>query len=260
MPVIPGTGPLQVIHLDDVVGAIVHFLNPSAPSRVALDLVGPRRFAFDDLVRLFRRWMRWRKAWPVRLAPAVAGLGYKLGDAASLLGWRPPIRTTARVEVRRGAIGDIEPLRRAGFEPHDVEAALFAEPASVQERWFAKLYVIKPLLFLIFALFWIGTGLISLGPGWPIGIALMQAGGVAPPWDALVVIAGALADIAIGLAIACRRTSRYGLWAALAISVAYAIIGTALVPRLWADPLGPMLKIWPIMVLNLVALAILEDR
>jgi hypothetical protein len=33
-----------------------------------------------------------------------------------------------------------------------------------------------------------------------------------------------------------------------------------LVPRLWADPLGPMLKILPIVVLNLVALAILDDR
>jgi hypothetical protein len=32
------------------------------------------------------------------------------------------------------------------------------------------------------------------------------------------------------------------------------------VPRLWADPLGPMLKIWPIIVMHFTALAILEDR
>jgi hypothetical protein len=38
------------------------------------------------------------------------------------------------------------------------------------------------------------------------------------------------------------------------------IVGTALVPRLWSDPLGPMLKIWPVLVLNMVALAILDDR
>jgi hypothetical protein len=29
---------------------------------------------------------------------------------------------------------------------------------------------------------------------------------------------------------------------------------------LWLEPLGPMLKILPIIVLNVVALAILEDR
>jgi DoxX-like family len=74
------------------------------------------------------------------------------------------------------------------------------------------------------------------------------------------VVAGALADIAIGIGIAWRQTARYALYAALAISLFYAAAGTILVPRLWADPLGPMLKIWPIMVLNVVALAILEDR
>jgi hypothetical protein len=38
------------------------------------------------------------------------------------------------------------------------------------------------------------------------------------------------------------------------------VLGSILVPRLWIDPLGPMLKIWPVLALNLVALAILEDR
>ncbi|WP_345956479.1 DoxX-like family protein [Bradyrhizobium sp. 169] len=61
-------------------------------------------------------------------------------------------------------------------------------------------------------------------------------------------------------AILFRPLSRYGLWAALIISLTYFVIGTALVPRLWADPLGPMLKIWPVLMLNLVAMAIREDR
>jgi len=88
----------------------------------------------------------------------------------------------------------------------------------------------------------------------------ISEGGVGERMGALAVISGALSDIVIGVAIAYRPTSRYGLYAALTISVAYAIIGTILVPRLWSDPLGPMLKIWPIMVLHLVALGILEDR
>ena len=134
------------------------------------------------------------------------------------------------------------------------------EPASVQERWFATLYVLKPLVFGVFALFWIATGLISLGPGWDIGTPLVREGGLDETTAALAVVAGALADILIGLAILYRPTSRYGLYAGLAISVTYAIVGTILVPRLWSDPLGPMLKIWPIMVFNLLALAILEDR
>jgi hypothetical protein len=64
----------------------------------------------------------------------------------------------------------------------------------------------------------------------------------------------------IGIMIAGRSTARLGLYAAFGISIAYAIIGTILVPWMWYDPLGPMLKIGPIIVFNLVALAILEDR
>ena len=40
----------------------------------------------------------------------------------------------------------------------------------------------------------------------------------------------------------------------------YLIGATVTLPLLWADPLGSLVKIAPILVLNLVALAVLEDR
>jgi hypothetical protein len=135
-----------------------------------------------------------------------------------------------------------------------------AEPASVQERWFAPMYFLKAVTYIVLSLYWLLTAFVSLGPGWDYGIGLMREGGVEGTMAALTVIAGALADLAIGMAIAYRPTSRLGVYAAIGISFTYAIIGTILVPRLWADPLGPMLKIWPIIVLHFVALAISEDR
>jgi len=261
MPVLPGTGPLQLVHLDDVVDAIVCCLRPDAPSRLVLDVVGPRRWSFAEAVRLMRRWLGWRPARTIRVPAWTAMLLYRLGDAVSWLGWRPPVRSTARDEILHGATGDPAAWRDAtGRAPRDIADALAREPASVQERWFAPLYLLKPLIFGVFGLFWLATGLISLGPGWTSGIDLLREGNVGEPIAPLVLVAGALADIAIGLAILYRPSSRYGLGAALGISLAYAIIGTILVPRLWVEPLGPMLKIWPIMLLNLVALAILEDR
>jgi hypothetical protein len=76
----------------------------------------------------------------------------------------------------------------------------------------------------------------------------------------LAVIAGATSDLIIGVAIAFRRTSKIALVAALVLSFIYLILGTILVPRLWLDPLGPMLKIWSVMVLNVASLAIVDDR
>jgi hypothetical protein len=190
----------------------------------------------------------------------LAGAMYRLGDFAGWLGWRPPIRTTAEREMVRGAVGDPSEWQRlTGIVPRALGEALALQPPSVQERWFAQLYFLKPLVFVVLALFWIATGLVSLGPGYTIGLSLMEEGGAASIGRETV-IAGALADLVIGLAIAFRRTARAGLFGAIAITIVYVFLGTYLVPRLWADPLGPMLKIWPILVLHLVALAILDDR
>jgi uncharacterized protein YbjT (DUF2867 family) len=260
LPVMPDTAPLQPVQLDQVVDTVLFFLQPGAPSRAALELAGPERLSFTEVVASFRRWLGWRKAWTFGMPGWAAALLYRLGDFAGWLGWRPPVRSTARHEMVRGATGDPGAWTKVtGIVPRSLSSVLARRPASVQERWFAGLYIVKPILFTVFPLFWIGTGILSLGPGWTIGIGLMEEGG-AGPLSAPSVIAGALADILIGIAIAVRRTSRLGLYAALAISAFYIVAGTLLVPRLWIDPLGPMMKIWPILVLNLTALAILEER
>jgi hypothetical protein len=224
-----------------------------------IELAGPEKFTFDEIVALMRAWMRWPAARTLRMPAPLATLVYWLGDAVALLGWRPPVRSTAQREMRRGAIADAAAVQMP-ITPTNLRNALTREPASVQERWFARMYFVKPLMLAIIVLFWLSTAFVSLGPGWDYGVGLMAEGGVEGTPATLTVIAGALADLCIGLAIAYRPTNRIGLYAAIAISFAYAIIGTILVPRLWADPLGPMLKIWPIIVLHLAALAIREDR
>ena len=260
-PVMADTGPLQLVWLDDVVQTIVFFLHPDAPSHQVVDLVGPRTWSLPDFVRLLRRWMRWPEAKTFTVPSWLSILMYKLGDALSGLGWRSPVRTTARREIAYGAVGDPRGWSHlTGIQPTDIELVLTREPASIQERWFARLYFLKPLVFGVFSLFWLVTGLISFGPGWDMGMSLLREGGVGEPLASLSIMAGASADILIGLSILYRPTSRYGLYAALLISITYAIIGSILVPTLWREPLGSMLKIWPIMVLNLVALAIREDR
>jgi uncharacterized protein YbjT (DUF2867 family) len=261
LPVMPRTGALQIVQLDDVVATIGFFVRADAPARLALDIAGPERLSFTDVVLAYRRWLGWAPPRLVGVPPRLAALSFKAGDAAGWLGWRPPVRTTAMREVERGASGDTNAWRRlTGIEPRPLAEALAAEPPSVQERWFAALYLLKPLAFAVFSAFWIGTGIISLTAGWDIGKSLMFEGGVEDPLASAVVVAGALADLAIGVGIAWRRTTRIALLGALALSIVYAILGTILVPRLWADPLGPMLKIWPIMAFNLMLLAILRDR
>ncbi len=260
LPVMPATGPLQVVQLDEVVETVMFFLRPDATARIALEIAGPDRLSFAEVVSHYRRWRGDEPARIVTLPEWGARLIYVLGDFAGLLGWRPPVRSTARREIMRGAVGDPEPWSRiTELEPRSLSAALNAEPISVQERWFGPLYLLKPFVFAIFAGFWILTGFLSVGPSYQLGVALMLEGG-AGSLSSPSVIAGGLADLLIGIGIAIRRFTRPALFAALAISLFYVVAGTIILPRLWLEPLGPLAKIWPILMLNLTALAILKDR
>lgn len=260
LPRIPDSGPMDIVQLDDVVETVVRMLAPGAPSRVAFDLAGPDRLDFTEVVGAYRRWLGWPPARQVRPPSLMLAIGWRIGDLLGRLGWRPPIRSTARLEIARGAIGDgSEWTRLTGIRPQSLSEALASDPASVQERWFARLYLLKPLAIGVFALFWLTTGLVSLGPGWDHAVEVMELTAAAPVAE-LSVVAGAAVDIVVALLIAFRRTARLGLIAALGVSILYMVAGTILLPALWADPLGPMIKVWPILALNLLCLAILDER
>ena len=82
----------------------------------------------------------------------------------------------------------------------------------------------------------------------------------AAPWAWELVVFGALFDVLMGGLLLHRRTIRAALIVAFLGTIGYLLAGTILMPGLWLDPLGRLLKIVPIMVLNLVCLAILDER
>ncbi len=207
----PGTAKLQVVRLEDVVETAVFFLRPSAPTRIAVELAGPEALTMDDVARSYRRWLGWKPARRVELPGWLAALLYRLGDFVAGLGWRPPLRSTAAREMKRGAVGDPGPWKQAtGIAPQSLRNALAAEPASVQEKWFAGLYILKPMMFVMLAAFWLATAIISDTVGYEPGVELLVVAGVGALSGPLVV-AGAFADLVIGLLIAWRRTTWWGL-------------------------------------------------
>jgi hypothetical protein len=213
-----------------------------------------------QVIAQYRSWYDWPSARSFALPHLLAKVIYWLGDIAGSLGWRPPVRTNAALEIARGAVGDPERwMALTGIRPRALAEALAAEPATIQEKWFSRLYLLKAVIFVVLAIFWIGTGLISLTVGYPSGVDLMRSTG-ADLLSGPSVVAGALADIAAGLCIAWRPLARHGLYGAMALSLFYAVAGSILRHDLWIDPLGPLLKIIPIFVLHLVALAILNER
>jgi hypothetical protein len=184
-----------------------------------------------------------------------------VADALGWLGWRSPVRTTAVRQLAAGMHADPAPWMAAtGIEPKTLDDILAAQPASVQDRWHARLYFVKPLAIGGLAAYWIVTGLLALGPGWNEGLALLSP--LALPWApaAFILIAGALLDIALGAALLVRSLTRPVLLIMLVVCIPYLAAATAIDPALWLDPLGRLMKTFVVMLATVFTLAVLDER
>ncbi|MEJ1967354.1 MAG: SDR family oxidoreductase [Rhizomicrobium sp.] len=187
-------------------------------------------------------------------------LGARLGDFASVPGWAPPIRSTALREMRRGVEGDPAGwIAATGIRPASLSEILQALPVTIQETWFARLYLAKALIVVTLVMFWDVSAVIALS-AFGAAAAILTAHGFAL-WQAnAVTLVSSLADMSVGIAIAFRRTARRGLMAGIGLSLFYMASAAVITPELWLEPLGALVKTGPAIVLMLAALAILEDR
>jgi uncharacterized protein YbjT (DUF2867 family) len=250
----------QVISVHDVTEAISHALAPPSPARISVDLVHEAPTRLAEIVTALRGWLGFPPAKVIAIPPCLAGLAAKAGDALAFLGWRPPIRSTTLAQLSMGVTGDGTACERAfGFRPASLSQMLAQWPSSVQERWFARLYFVKPLALVVLALFWLLSGLIGLATV-PAAAAVLERAGWPVSLATGAVVAGSLVDIALGALAAFRRFAPSALTGMVVVSVLYLLGGTLARPDLWADPLGPLLKVVPGMVLALAALAVMDER
>ena len=78
---------------------------------------------------------------------------------------------------------------------------------------------------------------------------LAEAGIASPPWLVqLLIVGGAAADLAVGLAL-WWRPGRASYLAAFGLLLLMTAVATVLQPTLWLHPLGPLLKNLPIAAL-----------
>jgi uncharacterized protein YbjT (DUF2867 family) len=261
VPLIAEKSRLQVVASEDVARTVALCLAPGAPRAVSWDLAHPQVLTLAEIVGAIRQWMGLRPARIVRAPALLARMVTGAADALGWLGWRSPARTTALAQLGAGVVGEpaawIAATNRAPMSLADI---LAARPASVQDRWFARLYALKPIAVAGLAIFWLASGLVGLGPGRPAAIALLSQAGVSHGLAAAAVIAGSIVDIALGLAVTVRASARAALLGMLAVTGAYMVGGSVLLPALWLDPLGPLVKTLPVALATLFTLAILDER
>ena len=188
-------------------------------------------------------------------------LGARLGDIVSWLGWMSPMRATAMAELRRGVSGDPAAwMAVTGIAPKTLSQAIGRHSATIQDKWFARLFLIKALVIASLSAFWVASGFIALFVSYDAAAAILSSHAFPPSLVAPVTILTSLMDMAIGVLITFRRSCAAGLIAGITASLGYMLGAAILTPDLWIEPLGALVKTGPAIVLMLVALMILDNR
>lgn len=251
---------LQTIDVGDVARAVASALSEPRLARREFDLVAPEAVTLEETILTYRAWLGFSPPARVWRLPEWAGMALgRLADIAGLLGWRAPLRTTALKVLADDVVGDPENWRHAtGRVFKSLKETLREMPATRQERIFARVQLVFPVLVVAFALFWIVSGVIGLWQHERAAGLVASVLGHTPAYLALFI--GSAIDLAVGAGLLLRRTFVPACVAAIVVSLIYLVAGSVLTPGLWADPLGPLVKVLPVMALALALMAMAEER
>lgn len=259
-PVVLQDAVIQTVAGADVAEAVRVVLEKQVPSRRDYDLMEEAEHTLGGVLKAVRRWSGREEALSQIALPRWLGFLLARGaDLAGLFGWRSPLRTTALKSLADGVTGDASTWSAAGgFPLRSLDATLRDLPSTVQERTFGRAQLVFPVLLLTLAAFWLVSGIVGLLQRETAeAVIAMRVGGAPAQW---LVGAGIVADLLIGWGLLWRRWVRRAAWASIIVSLGYLAAGTILTPELWADPLGPFVKIFPAMALALAVAALVEER
>lgn len=260
IPAIHSRSLIQTVAIGDVTRAILMAAEGRLPHRTDMALAEPQARTLAAVLGSMRHWLGFRPAPVIEVPRLLAATTARLADIAGALGWRSPLRSTAlRVASENVTADPAGWSRLTGQDCSALETTLGAMPPSVQERWFARLYLTKPLAIVGLALFWLLSGVLGLFAA-DVATRLLTDNGLAATFVKPAVIAGAVADMALGAAVLYRPWSKAALIGMIVLSAFYLLAATIIAPHLWLDPLGPLVKVIPAMLLAMLTLAILPER
>ncbi len=244
LPVMQGGRQLfDPITMDDLVKTVQTLLQNPRLSRMILAPVGPVRLTTGQILSFYRTWLGLRAAPLISMPQPLVRLAGKLGD------WfgDGALTTTSIQQIEHGNCGDVAAFATAiGFQPQDPLRWLQHHPADPADVWQAYLLLLKPLVRVVLIGLWAlsgGLGLLALES--PLAHTVLSA-------LHLPIAAGALTcvwDFALALLLLFNIRPSFVAGLQAMTVAAYTLLLGSLVPALWLDPLGPLLKNIPILAL-----------
>jgi uncharacterized protein YbjT (DUF2867 family) len=267
VPLIDAEPRIQVVGIDDVADTVALCLAPAAPAKVKWDLAHPHVHTLAEIAVAFRQWLGFPPRRLIHVPRAVGRTIAFVADQLGRLGWRSPARSTSLAQLAAGVVGDPGPWMSAtGIKPAALTDIL-ARPANVQDRWFARAYLLKPLVIAGLAIHSIVTGVVtvSMFAGSVQWVrALLNEAGFATMITTTLVAVGAIIDIVLGLAVLVRATARVALIGMLLVTIGAMAFNIVVLgryaPQPWLQMIATFSAAIPMMLATTFALAVLDER
>jgi uncharacterized protein YbjT (DUF2867 family) len=177
LPAREAATPFQPVAAEDIAATIARLAerDVSEANSVTWDLMQREPVTLGGVIKQFR-YAFGTDGWPrITLPSFLLDLGARLGDLANWLGWVPPMRTTAITELRRGVTGDPAGwIAATGIAPKTIEQ-MAGRTATIQDKWFARLFRVKAIVIASLVLFWLVSGFIALVISYEAAANIMRA-------------------------------------------------------------------------------------
>lgn len=253
-----GSTPFRPIHADDLVETVTRVVETGRFARQTLEPVGPEVLTLRALVKKYRAWLGLKPALEIAIPMPVMRVAAHIADLAG----GGPLGTASLRQLEFGNEGK-EAVSvfagKIGFTPRSMDEMLARWPARTQDLWHARLYFLRPLLRTMLVLLWLGSAIAGvLAPVASYGAVDAALAGLGLPSRPLTLAFSAVDLLIAAALLACWRPR---LLAAIQLIVVggYTILLAALVPALWLDPFGALLKNLPILA-AIGVWAILEEE
>lgn len=255
---IPGQGDFlfQPIHVDDLAALVVRCLREAVAVKTVLEPIGPERRTLKQIVCDTRQWLDLPKQ-PVLHVPMgpVKAVSFLLGRI-----FGGPFSPTAIRQMEYGNIGDYDAYQESGGTPARTMAQAFAaSPSSVQDRWHARLYFLRPGLRAALVFLWVASAMVGLFFGQSESEVVARKIGMAGAGEILR-YGFSVIDLLLAGGMFVRRYVRPVLFLQFLTVLGYTLGLGILMPELWVDLYGGLIKNIPILVAILVLMALEDDK
>ena len=259
-PIVANDATIQLVALSDIAETVIRAIEAKEPRRGTFDLVHEEHLTLAEIVTSLRAWLGLPPAPVLFVSPRLAAIAGGIADLLACLGWRSPMRGMTLTQLQQSVTGDPRDwMATFGMVPKSFGETLLANPAGVQDRWFARLYLFKPAALAGLAFFWVVSGLTGLYRHGQ-AVQILEAAAFPKVVALAAVVIGSLLDLLVGLAVCFRKQAPAALVGMILMSSFYLVAGSFARPDLWVDPLGPYTKVLPAMLLALATLAIMDER